>query len=154
MIDTGTRRRNVGQAELRRSAKALGGQTFWMTAFPCPCCGHLVFVEPPGSYDICPVCFWEDDSVQLRWPDWAGGANRPCLIESQRTYERLGAMEARFMDNVRVATPDEPIEIGWRPVSLTIDSFEPKGVQVTPWPDDLTVLYWWRTTFWRRRSNA
>ena len=58
------------------------------------------------------------------------------------------------MDNVRVATPDEPIEIGWRPVSLTIDSFEPKGVQVTPWPDDLTVLYWWRTTFWRRRSNA
>jgi hypothetical protein len=23
------------------------------------------------------VCFWEDDGVQLRWPDWSGGANSP-----------------------------------------------------------------------------
>ena len=120
-----------------------------MAAFPCPCCGHLVFAEPPGSYDICPVCFWEDDIVQLRWPDMAGGANGPSLVEGQRNYQRLGAMEARFMDNVRRASPEEAMDIGWRPVDPTCDSFEPNGIQETPWPDDLTVLYWWRTTFWR-----
>jgi hypothetical protein len=31
---------------------------------------------PPGSYEICPVCFWDDDLVQLRWPTYAGGANK------------------------------------------------------------------------------
>lgn len=37
----------------------------------------------PGSFEICPVCFWKDGAVQLRWPDFAGGANRPSLIGSQ-----------------------------------------------------------------------
>lgn len=54
--------------------------------FPCPCCGHRVFDEPPGSYAICQVCSWEDDAVQLRWPDWQGGANDPSLIKAQQTY--------------------------------------------------------------------
>ncbi|MGA2529087.1 MAG: CPCC family cysteine-rich protein [Acidimicrobiales bacterium] len=25
------------------------------------------------------MCFWQDDIVQLRWPDFAGGANRSSL---------------------------------------------------------------------------
>jgi len=33
------------------------------STYPCPCCGYLVFTEPPGSYDICSICFWEDDPV-------------------------------------------------------------------------------------------
>ena len=40
--------------------------------YPCPCCGHLIFLEPPGSYDICEICFWEDDIVMLRWPTTGG----------------------------------------------------------------------------------
>jgi len=48
-----------------------------MKPYPCPCCGHRIFDEPPGSCDICKICFWEDDNVQLRWPDYAGGANIP-----------------------------------------------------------------------------
>ena len=52
--------------------------------FPCPSCGFLVFREGPGSYDICPICGWEDDDVQLRYPTMGGGANGPCLAESQR----------------------------------------------------------------------
>lgn len=118
--------------------------------FPCPCCGHLVFREPPGSYSICPVCFWEDDMVQLRWPDYAGGANAPSLIDSQRHFAEHGAMEERFKSNVRRARADEPREEHWRPVDLTVDRFEPRSVQQAPWPEDLTTLYWWRDSFWRR----
>lgn len=47
--------------------------------YPCPCCGYLVFDEEPGSYDNCPVCGWEDDLSQLRFPTMAG-ANRPLLL--------------------------------------------------------------------------
>ena len=27
---------------------------------PCPCCGYLTLDER-GGYEICPVCYWEDD---------------------------------------------------------------------------------------------
>ena len=120
-----------------------------MAAFPCPCCGHLTFAEQPGSYDICPVCFWEDDNVQLRWPDSSGGANTPSLIEAQRNYADFGAMEVRFKGNVRQPLADDPVDRGWRPVDLHIDRFESRTEANTQWPADLTVLYWWRPTFWR-----
>ena len=52
--------------------------------YPCPCCGFLVFEEPSGSFEICPLCGWEDDSVQLQAPGYAGGANAESLCEAQR----------------------------------------------------------------------
>ena len=119
--------------------------------YPCPCCGHHIFDRPPGNYDICPVCFWEDDDIQLRWPDWAGGANSLCLVDAQRAYAGTGAMEYRFTGIVRGAAPDEPLDEGWRPIDPALDDFEPRGVASAPWPGDLTMLYWWRPTFWRRR---
>lgn len=39
-----------------------------VVTFPCVVCGCHVFHEPPGSYEICPVCGWEDDNVQARHP--------------------------------------------------------------------------------------
>ncbi|NIP43329.1 MAG: hypothetical protein GWN61_14025, partial [candidate division Zixibacteria bacterium] len=33
--------------------------------YTCPCCGYRTLDDPPGSYDICGICFWEDDTVQL-----------------------------------------------------------------------------------------
>lgn len=117
--------------------------------YPCPCCGHLVFEEPPGSYDICPICFWEDDVVQLRWPQVGGGANRLSLVEAQAEYTATGAMEHRFIGNVRAATVDEPVEPGWRPADSAVDNFEIADAVRDPWPDDYTGLYWWRPTYWR-----
>ena len=122
-----------------------------MTPYPCPCCGHRVFVEPPGSYDICEICFWEDDNVQLRWPDYRGGANVPSLIDSQENHREFGAIERRFIEHVRPPRGDKRIEPGWRPIDRRRDSFEPyrwDHAERRPWPDDLTVLYWWRPTFW------
>jgi hypothetical protein len=51
--------------------------------FPCPSCGFEVFSAPPGSYEICELCGWEDDHVQLRFPAMAGGANKASLAEHQ-----------------------------------------------------------------------
>ncbi|MEV6810547.1 CPCC family cysteine-rich protein [Micromonospora sp. NPDC051296] len=119
--------------------------------FPCPCCGRLTFAGGPGSYEICPVCFWEDDQIQLRWPNWSGGANKPSLIEAQATFARIGVCEERLVRHVRQPLPDEPVEPGWRPVEPGVDRFEPTGVQETGWPAERTALYWWRATFWRRR---
>jgi hypothetical protein len=123
--------------------------------YPCVCCGHLTLDEPPGSSAICPVCFWEDDSVQLRWPDWAGGANQPCLVEAQQNFQQFGVGEQRLRQRVRPAAGDEPPDANWRPIDTERDQFEPCGVALAPWPDDRTVLYWWRhadTRLWWRAS--
>jgi hypothetical protein len=52
-------------------------------AFPCPACGFLTMSEPPGSYEICSVCGWEDDHVQLANPRMSGGANGESLVAAQ-----------------------------------------------------------------------
>ena len=74
----------------------------------CECCGHRTLRDLcPGSYEICPVCFWEDDLIQTRDPDFSGGANRPSLSEARRNYEMIGACEERALPHVRRPTDDE-----------------------------------------------
>ncbi|MCR5331785.1 MAG: EAL domain-containing protein [Lachnospiraceae bacterium] len=51
----------------------------------CPVCGRSIFAEY-GKYEICEVCGWEDDPVQLKDPDLAGGANELSLNESIRAW--------------------------------------------------------------------
>jgi hypothetical protein len=118
--------------------------------YPCPCCGHLVFEEPPGSDDICMICFWEDDVMQLRWPQLAGVTNAVSLLEAQRNFARLGASEQRFAGDVRPPTATERLDEGWRPIQEN-DRFE-EPEDSAPWPEDRTRLYYWRPTFWRARS--
>jgi hypothetical protein len=74
----------------------------------CPCCGYLTLPEPPpGTYAICPVCFWEDDGVQFDDPTYTGGANRVSLEEARENYRRFGAAAEEFTDQVRPPRPEE-----------------------------------------------
>lgn len=76
--------------------------------FLCPCCGFLTFDrEPGGTFDLCPVCFWEDDPVQFEDHDCAGGANHISLREAQINFRAFGASEQQFLTNVRPPRPDE-----------------------------------------------
>jgi hypothetical protein len=117
------------------------------TRYPCPCCGHLVFTDPPGSDDICLVCFWQDDLMQLRWPQLGGATNVASLETAQRNFARFGASEERFVRDVRAPTADEPLDPEWRPIRES-DPFESPD-DSAPWPEDRTRLYYWRPTFWR-----
>ena len=115
--------------------------------FPCPCCGYLVFAEKPGSYEICPICFWEDDVSQLRFPTMGGGANRPSLREAQATFAEIGAIEERFLGHVRALTVDDQRDLGWHPLDVVRDEIQvPRsGVEYgETYPSDLTTLYYWR----------
>ncbi|MEU5565023.1 CPCC family cysteine-rich protein [Micromonospora musae] len=122
--------------------------------FPCPCCGYRTMKRPPGSHGICPVCRWEDDILQLRWPQLAGGANEVSLVEGQRNYARSGACIESPL-GVELADPnDHDRDPHWHPIDPGRDTFEPTLCQLAPWPDDLTALYWWRyrdVGAWRRR---
>ena len=96
---------------------------------PCPVCGYLVFSGPPGSYDICPICDWEDDMVQLTHPDMAGGANKVSLIEAQQNFIKFGASEENLKDRVRPPTSDDIKDTRWRPWDPTKDAVSKTDIQ-------------------------
>lgn len=109
-------------------------------SFPCPCCGWIVFREEPGSYDVCPICEWEDDLSQLRFPTM-GGANIP-LVDAQ----------AEFAEKVAWGTLDPSArgyrrEPGWRLLDLLRDAVEAatrgRDYGMT-YATDRTTYYYWR----------
>jgi Cysteine-rich CPCC len=76
---------------------------------PCPCCGYLTLeCTSPGSWEICPVCFWEDDPIQFADPTHGGdGANGVTLEQARRNYTQFGASEPEALRHVRPPRPDE-----------------------------------------------
>ena len=52
----------------------------------CPICGRYEFPDD-NSFDICPVCNWEDDLVQLDDPDEEGCANRMSLNQARKAWQ-------------------------------------------------------------------
>ena len=55
--------------------------------YSCPCCGFLTLdAQASGTFQICELCCWEDDSVQNEDPDYEGGANGICLREAQHLF--------------------------------------------------------------------
>lgn len=79
---------------------------------PCPCCGFLTFSEEPsGTFEICPVCYWEDDIVQLQDPEFTGGANEVSLNEARDNFKKMKASQSRFKTSVRPPFDNEmPIQ--------------------------------------------
>ena len=76
--------------------------------YPCPCCGYLTLPEsPPGTYENCDVCFWEDDTVQFDHPDYEGGANQVSLEQARANFQAFDVSELRFKLDVRPPRPDE-----------------------------------------------
>ena len=51
----------------------------------CPVCKKYVF-EEYDSFDICPICGWEDDALQEKHPDYNGGANHVSLNQARKAY--------------------------------------------------------------------
>lgn len=76
--------------------------------YPCPCCGYLTFdEEPSGTFEICPVCYWEGDNVQNENPNYEGGANGISLNEARKNFSKYGAIQKKFIKGVRKPLPEE-----------------------------------------------
>ena len=75
----------------------------------CPCCGYYTLDLDHGypCYDICPVCFWEDDPDQRKDETNDGGANKVSLIQARKNYKEFGACEAWLLKFVRQPKPEE-----------------------------------------------
>lgn len=110
--------------------------------YPCACCGYLVFNTPAGSYDICNICFWEDDAYQLRFPD-KPGANL-ALREEQRCFQDPARRESLIAEH-HCITPHAGVikDPHW----MTLDDFALKHPQKNLAEiSDTPTPYYWRQT--------
>lgn len=74
--------------------------------FPCACCGSLT-VEEPGDYELCPVCFWEDDPDQKQDSAFESGANGYSLDFAKSSYAATGSSHPLYRFRVRRPLPSE-----------------------------------------------
>lgn len=61
--------------------------------YQCPCCDCWTLQQRPGSYEICPVCWWEDCPSQQEDPTSSSGPNRVSLLAARANYASTGAAE-------------------------------------------------------------
>ncbi|MCL4271554.1 MAG: hypothetical protein KJZ72_18495 [Anaerolineales bacterium] len=111
--------------------------------FSCPSCGFVVFNEPAGSYDICPICNWEDDHVQLDNPVLRGGANGTSPFDYQQEVLVKVPVEIREHNGYKRHPK-------WRP--LTEEDYRPKsdipksGLEYFQAAGQDTPPYYWEKT--------
>lgn len=72
--------------------------------FACPCCENDTLDEV-AVYEICPVCFWEDDGTTNL--DDASGPNYRTLREGKETYVLIGACAPGMLRYCRPPLEDE-----------------------------------------------
>jgi hypothetical protein len=85
-----------------------GRETSLGTRYACPCCDCYTLDEPPpGTFAICPVCWWEDDGVQFADPDYTGGANKPSLHQARESYRQIGVSKDRHRARARPPSQEE-----------------------------------------------
>jgi hypothetical protein len=74
----------------------------------CPCCACLT-LPTRGDYELCPVCFWEDDGQDDDDADVVrGGPNGLLsLTQARANYAAFGACDRTFLQKVRPPRPEE-----------------------------------------------
>lgn len=93
-----------------------------MKKYTCPCCGYKT-IDSDGNYDICSICFWEDDPFQ-KMNVYNLGANKIPLVEAQRNYIRNGACEERVAKFVRKPTNQDKRDPNWKPINDILYEFK------------------------------
>lgn len=86
-------------------------------------------MESDGHFDICEICFWEDDPYQKFKPYDGYGANHVSLAEAQNNYIAFGACDKNSIYNVRNPNHDEKRDASWKTIkedSLQDNLFELK----------------------------
>ncbi len=78
--------------------------------YQCPCCGYLT-LDGRGGYEICPVCFWEDDDPTETYghpaPERPQGPNHVQLWQARKNFLAFGAAEENDKQSVRPPRKDE-----------------------------------------------
>ncbi len=71
--------------------------------YKCKCCGYFTLVgrtDGDVMWDICPVCFWEND-ISGENPDEYSGANHMTLSQGRENFKKYAACDVKMISHVR-----------------------------------------------------
>jgi hypothetical protein len=88
--------------------------------YACPTCGCLT-LESLHDWDICPICFWEDDVLIGERADVHSPANGMDLSEAQANFVLYGACKLRFREKVRAPDLDDKRDSQWKPLPKALE---------------------------------
>jgi len=77
-------------------------------SYRCPCCGFLTLFGR-GGFEICQVCYWEDDGQDDHDAEVVrGGPNGDLsLAVARENFKIHGASDAKYVSSVRPPADDE-----------------------------------------------
>lgn len=94
------------------------GKEIFVAKHTCPCCSYKTLdQESPGSFEVCPICYWEDDNLQFEMPDLRSGANHVSLRQAQANFLELGVSDIEYMSLVRRPGLADERDPCWRPLA-------------------------------------
>jgi len=64
--------------------------------YNCPCCGYMTLFEK-GGYEICPVCYWEDESLG---EGEVSGANGMTIVQGRKNFIEFGVCDKEMVSNI------------------------------------------------------
>lgn len=71
----------------------------------CLCCGNYALIGTDTAYDICPVCFWENDVPEDE--SKFSGANNMTLGQGRANYLAFGACDEKMLPHTRPPRREE-----------------------------------------------
>ncbi|MDB5345215.1 MAG: hypothetical protein JWP89_3592 [Schlesneria sp.] len=84
-----------------------------MAKWTCFICGHKT-LDSRCDWDICPVCFWEDDTYVDENQDESSPANGDMRVsEAQANYIVHGCCCLAVLSHVRAPKRDEALDPDW-----------------------------------------
>lgn len=90
------KRRHMTRAERRAERERM-----FAPRHACPCCAYVTLAER-GRYEICPICFWEDED---HWmddePNQSSAANHGLTLnDARRNFAKIGACDPKMLQHV------------------------------------------------------
>jgi len=70
-----------------------------MSLAQCPCCDYFS-LGSRAEYEICEICFWEDDGIDLDDLDRYSGPNHITLRDARDNFRRFSACDNRAVAHV------------------------------------------------------
>ncbi len=82
----------------------------------CPCCGYRT-LSARCDWDVCPVCFWEDDVLAESGRDPRSPANGDMSLSvGQASFAQYGACTEELASSTRPPQPGEERDPAWAPL--------------------------------------
>lgn len=89
--------------------------------YTCFICGYRT-LDARCDWDICPICFWEDD-VWVENEDDSSPANGMTVSEAQARFIQIGAVSEDMVQHVRAPGPEDEKDPQWKLLPKTLELF-------------------------------